>query len=154
MNRSYPSAIEVAVVAYCLFEARSLRWADTPAMHWGWLALLIWCVPIAYHMLHCIRYKLPKGYSPLLLGLAVLTALLGSLSDLNALRHLSLAFGLAGLMPLCWPMLIWLPTAAAWMPAFGYFARYYPLPLINLMEPTLAVIGTTTLLTWQLRRNR
>lgn len=142
--------IEIAVIAYCTWQASDLptAWYGTPSMRWGWLAMLIWCLPI---LIYFIRRR-PLGSNPLLLGMAILSSFLGSIGSLHILQHLGLAFALAALLPLSWPMLIWVPSAASWMSAFGWFARFYPLAIVIVLQIGIALLGTCLMLIDQRQR--
>lgn len=154
MSSSYPSWIEIAVLTYCGWEASALfsNWTSTPSIRWGGAAFILWCLPVIVHQIRSVLNGTSKGCSYGLLGLAVGATLAGSLGQLNALRYLGLALALGGLLPYSWPMWIWLPTAASWFPALGWFARYISLTSIHFLQIAIALMGVVAMGYAQMRR--
>lgn len=147
MKQGLPTLLECAVLAYCGFAAADLRWAHTPAIRYGGIAFLIWLLPLFVQLGLSWWQQRPKGYSLPLLAAAVVITLLGQLGSLNAFSYLGLALALAGLLPLAWPMLIWVPAALSWMPAFGWLMRDFALTTIHLTSIALALLGTCVMFT-------
>lgn len=154
MNRSLPTWIELAVLAYCGWQARDLDWMSTPAVRWGGLAFVLWCLPVLWNQTLAIRSEQVKGYTMPLLLLAVICSLVGSLGSLRVLTHVGLALALAGILPFSAAQLIWLATAVAWMPAFGWLARSLALGTIHLLQFGIVAVGTGVLLAWQSTQRR
>lgn len=150
IDKRYPTWLEFAVVAYCVWQAWDLEWASTPAVRRGGLAFALWCIPIGWNQSQAIRHDRAKGYTAFLLCAGVLFALLGSMGSLRVLTHLGLACALAGTIPFTWPMVIWLASAIAWMPAFGWLLRALSIPIIQLLQFTCVLLGTGIMLwTWR-----
>lgn len=152
MNPRYPSWIELAVLAYCGWQSWDLEWASTPAIRRGGLALALWSMPIVWNQWQAIRQDTAKGNTPILLFAAIVCSLLGSMGSLRVLVHIGLACALAGMLPFSWPMLIWLVSAIAWMPAFGWLSRSLAIPTIHLLQFACVLLGTGVMLSWQWTR--
>lgn len=147
MKPSRPYLLELLIVIYCVWSARDLSWQASPYMRGGTLAFIIWGFPVAFGLAYDAFMQLPHRMTVLLLAIGLLLSFIGVLGDLNALRYLGLALALAGLLPFSWPMLIWIPSAASWMPASGYFLSSLPLPLVVTGEVAIALIGTVAMMT-------
>lgn len=152
MNRSMPSWIELAVVAYCGWQARDLDWVSTPAVRWGGFAFALWCLPVVWNQVQAIRLEIAKGYTLPLLLLAILFSLVGTLGSLRVLKHVGLALALAGTLSFSFSQLFWLATAVAWMPAFGWLARSFSLQTIHMLQFLIVGVGAGALLAWQSTR--
>jgi hypothetical protein len=148
----YPSWIELAILAYCVWQAWDLEWASTPSMRRGGLALALWCMPVFFNQWQAFDQRRPKGATPSLLFAAVLFSAVGSMGSLHVLTHVGLACALAGLIPWSWPMALWLPSAVTWMPAFGWLLRDLSIPMIQLVQFACVLLGTVVMLFWQWRR--
>jgi hypothetical protein len=148
MKRGLPSLIELAVLGYCLWQASDLpaSWLHAPAARYAWIAFLIWIMPVVWHLVECVTSNEDKGYQPIFLGLAVVITLAGTLGSLNALKHVGLAFAIAGMLPFRLENLLWLVTAVAWLPASGYALKALPFSLIPVVQITVATIGSAFLI--------
>ncbi|TXI37710.1 MAG: hypothetical protein E6Q59_07460 [Nitrosomonas sp.] len=148
MKTSYPSPIEFAVLAYCLWQASDLpiSWLHAPLVRYAWIAFIIWCIPTLWHMSRSLLDNTPKGYSPYLLAAAITASLLGSLGSLHLLRHLGLAFAIGGIVPFHYSTLIWMATAIAWLPGFGWMIKSLPLTIIPIIQIVIAAVGSCTMI--------
>jgi len=114
---------QLAVVAVTAVLGGSLLkawlWEVSPFDRWGWLAALVWLVPLVLH-LRCRDQHRPSAVWASFAGLAI--ALAGALGDNNPLCHLGLTLSIAALLPWqpWWPWwLWWVAGAGAWWPATG-----------------------------------
>lgn len=116
----------LAIVAYCAWRAGDLAtaWRVSTYDNLGWLAFLVWLVPIGLARLVGPR---PAEIFPLANRFgtfALLVSLLGTLGSINLLHHFGLALALAALLPgfgiWHWP---WLLAAVSWMPAAGWLGK-------------------------------
>lgn len=110
--------VEALVLGYAMFCARAIvpSWRWTPYDQFGWLAFVIWLVPVWW----ALRRPPSAAGGGLRYSLAATGALLaGAASDINALHHVGLALAVAAFHPPAgrW---VWLVGAAAWMPAAGF----------------------------------
>jgi hypothetical protein len=114
--------IALAITVYCGWQSRGLLsdWRWSPYSRWSALDFLIWLVPLAVECSIIIRAQLKFEPATFLLWTALAFSLIGSLGELNVLRHIGFALALAGSIPWKWIRLPWLLAAATWMPAFGY----------------------------------
>ncbi len=139
-----PTPIELAVLAYCAWQASDLptSWWSAPAVRWAWIAFIIWCIPavvsISSHYISDQNRKL----SPYYLGGAIALSLLGTLGSLHALQHLGFAVAIAAFVPPSLPAVVWLGCCIGWMPGFGWFAKLLPFTVILLLQLGLAAGGS------------
>jgi hypothetical protein len=142
---SFPSLLELAILAYCLWQASDLpkSWLSTPAVKYAWIAFIIWCLPSLWHMAICILYDKPKGSQPWLLGAAILMSLLSELGSLHMFAHIGLTLAIAGLVPFNIGTLVWIASALSWLPGFGWMLNEFPFALIPIIQLAIAICGTT-----------
>lgn len=148
--RSWPW-LETAVLAFCGWTAADLltAWRTSPLDRWGWLAFVIWLAPL---VIAAARRRLAAhSANPVLLGAALATALVARLGDLSVAGHLALALGWAAWLPPSRHAGIWLASAAAWTPAFGWLLRDLVPTALPLTRVVVAALGATTLLNWHRR---
>lgn len=147
MRKGFPSWLEIAIFAYCLIQARDLptSWLTAPAVRYGWVAFLIWFLPVLLYVGLTALRSGDKRSTPLFLVGAILLSLIGVMGSLNILKHSGLALACAGLLPFSWPVLVWLPASIAWMPGFGWLMKAMPFQLIVVMQ-----LAITTLASWVL----
>jgi len=132
----------LVVVAWCAVQSDGLllAWRTSPFDYLGWVALLLWCLPLVSQ---CLRPDLefePGRIEYCLMGAALLVSLLGSMTSLNALKYLGLALAIVALHRWSPANILWFLGAAGWMPAFGYFAaRSIPLAAPANLYLTLAL---------------
>ena len=107
----------LAIAFYTGWNADSLfvAWRHSPFDQADGMAWVIWMIPVCMGLCGDSEARLLW-----LVGALGLT-FLGSLLDLNLLRHLAFALACAGLTDLRRGFWIWLPTALAWMPVLGWF---------------------------------
>ena len=141
-GKSLPLA-EVAILTFCVWLSRDLlnAWHHSPHDQLGWLALVIWLAPLAV----CLAQKKPAATNAYFLGAAILTGLIGELVEFHFLGHAALALALAAWMPLNLRSALWLMTAAAWMPAFGWALGHCPNWLVLTARLALALAGAFSL---------
>ncbi len=119
--------IDLVIILYCAWGVRDLvrAWQTSPFDRFGWLILIVWCLPLA--LLWLDRKAETKGANAILLGTGLCVSALGCLGSLNVLQHCGLACAIVGLRPWSWGSAIWLATAIAWMPALGWVgSRLFP----------------------------
>jgi hypothetical protein len=135
----FPSLIEVAILLYCGWMASDLphSWISTPAVRYEWVAFVIWASTCL-----CYMVFMPKGSTPLFLGLAVVCSLVGSIGSLHILNHLGLALAIAGMLPFSGPQVVWLASFVSWTPALGWFAKLLSPPQEFTLQVLIAIIGS------------
>lgn len=97
-------------------------------------------------MITCIVNDLPKKSQPILLGTAIVLSLMGTLGSLNVLRHVGLAFALAGMVPFSLITMLWLVTGISWLPALGWIVKGLPFGLIPFIQIGLASVGSLAMI--------
>ncbi len=124
-NRS--SLLTFLITLYCLVSSHELfhAWLVAPYERFGWVILLLWCLPLFYWYLFTDKARNRVAPSSILLGVALFFSLIGTLGDLNTLNYVALAIALASSIPLNFLSLFWLLCAAAWMPAIGWLGSHY-----------------------------
>lgn len=151
----------LAIAAYCAFQSDNLllAWRTSPFDYLGWIALLIWCLPIAFMALDPDPEFQLGRVEHALMGTALFVSLLGTMASMNALKYLGLAFSLVAVIRWIPAHFIWFVSAASWMPAFGYFAA----KSIRLTAPTnihviltlrVIIALTAVLIVWQINRKQ
>ena len=143
-----PLLVCFAVVAYCAWQSRDLlgAWRSSPLERFGWVALVLWLVPLAVVQTRRSGItKAPNGNS-ILLWTGLGFTFFGTLGAVNALHYAGLACALAGFVPWSWKIFPWLLSAISWMPAFGYLISQQFPKLVLPARLTLAalVAGWTT----------
>lgn len=150
-----PSLISLGVVAYCGWQSLDLlgAWRTSPFERFGWVALLLWLVPIfAGYASKAAMAGVPNS-NPVLLWLGLGLSFVGTIGEANALHYAGLACALAGTLPWSWKQFPWLLSAIAWMPVFGYLVSHQFPKLVLPARLVLAalVAGWTT---WGICRRR
>lgn len=133
---------EATVLAYCLWQARDLipAWLKSPYDRLGWLALIIWLLPVLYQRRPLCRYR--SHSAPLLLGLGLALSCIGVVGSLNLLNHLGLATTLAGLAPASSRRFPWAVAAVSWIPFLGWIGSHWFPSLILPVRLLLAAAGS------------
>ena len=144
--------VAVAVPFFCAWQSRDLinAWQHSPHDRLDWLALLVWLLPLAACVAGKRRAELSANF--ILLGGAIVTGLLGELSELHFLNHLALALALAGWLKISFRSLPWLLAAVAWMPVFGWWLAPFSEPMILPLRLALALAGALCL--WSSLKNK
>ncbi len=117
---------EASVFAYCLWHAHPLiqAWQKNPSDRFGWLALLIWMLPIAYDRFHHRAH--PKEANTLLLALGLSLSFFGEMGSLNALKYAGLALSFASFTATITPAhALWLLSSIGWMPLMGWAGSHW-----------------------------
>jgi hypothetical protein len=151
----------LAIAAYCAYQSENLllAWRTSPFDHLSWIALLIWCLPIVFMALDpAPEFQLGR-IEHSLMGAALFVSLLGTMTSLNALKYLGLAFSLMAIIRWIPAHIIWFMGAASWMPAFGYFAAKAitataPTNLYLVLALRVAIALTAVLTVWQINRKQ
>jgi len=116
--RSQTFLVALAVTIYCAWSAHDLvgSWSHTPFNRLGWLAFLIWLLPL-------LREAGRRNIEPLpaLLWIALACSLIGTIGEQNFICYFGFSLALAALPH--WPFLsrlLWLAASVSWMTIFGY----------------------------------
>jgi hypothetical protein len=149
--RAHTLLVALAVTAYCAWSARDIvpSWWNAPYNRLGWIAFLIWLIPLA-------REAMRRNIEPfaLLLWGGLGLSLIGTIGEQNALCYLGFSCALAALPHwsfLC--RLLWLAASISWMTVLGYAAERASLsnrPV--LMLRLLAAAGAVSLILFLTRR--
>ena len=124
MAAARPSVVGMAVCLYCGWQCADLlrAWGHAPLERFAWVALLIWCAPVAWMWPRGSEHDAEAQGCPALLGLGLCLALAGALGSLNVIQHVGLALAIGGLLPWSGKRVFWLASAVSWMPVFGWLA--------------------------------
>lgn len=123
-NSSYLLAL--LVLAYCIWNARDLHqsWFYISLYeHYSWIILIIWLLPLLYYWTFTSRPK-EQNMNSILLGLALITSLLGVLGSLHILNYIGLALAFAVFVPWSASTWVWLICSFLWMPGSGWIASH------------------------------
>ena len=150
-TRTFP-LVEVSVVFFAAFLSRDLinAWRHSPHDRLGWLALLVWLVPLALRLADISGTGTPANF--ILMGAAIVCGLLGDLAEVHFLDHVALALALGAWLKFSWRTLPWLLSAVAWMPVCGWWLAGFSAGTILTFRLALALAGATCF--WLLKTNR
>jgi hypothetical protein len=141
--------VELAILAFCAWLSRDLlnAWQHSPHDKFGWLALLIWLLPLGWRLWR----KENLAASVWFLGAAIITGAVGELSEFHFLGHAALAFSLAAWLPLSPWLAVWLATALSWMPVLGWELGGFSGGAVLFSRLVLALAGVVCL--WPFRKD-
>lgn len=145
MRYRYPTVVELVAVAYTGFQCRGLasNWLHSPLDRFGWLAFLLWIVPVIYFWLrHGCRRTQKQGTVQAMIATGLALSLLGTLADFNALKHAGLATVLAGLIPFRAGLIPWYVLAITWTSVFTWIAMRFAPTLILPLRLSLSAAAT------------
>lgn len=136
----------VAILLFCAYGCRDLldAWRHSPFDCLGWIALAMWGLPPAVARWEAWEQGGGEngGMATALLGGGLGLSLLGAMGSLNVLQHAGLALSLAGLLPWRRGHVLWLATAASWMPVAGWaLGRYFAVEIVPLVRMGMAAAG-------------
>ncbi len=163
MRQSPLSALGLAIIGFCAWQSTPLgdAWRSSPFDRFGWLAFVIWAIPVFCPASVETRLPLRPTQHTALQGSALALALLGSLGSLNGLCYIGLACSMAALCPWGPRTAVWLAGAISWMPVFGYaMSQCLPnsLPntafVVSIFRLTSAVVATSILLLPMRKKNQ
>lgn len=141
--------LEIALVGYALLANRALvsGWRTAPYDRFGWIAFLIWLVPLGLRSPVAAGAKRMHINRPLAAGLGLAAVLLGQFVEFNVVRQTGLALILISLAPWRSPW-IWAVCACSWLPAAGWLASRFALDptILGLCRVGLASVGVASLL--------
>jgi hypothetical protein len=133
MKFAWPAPVELAVVAFCAWQARDLlaAWQYSATDRLAWCALLIWCLPTLYCWFRTevdaqpgLAAKPNGSASFWLMTAALVSTTLGQLGGIHTLQHFGLATALVALARPSWvTTLPWLIGAVSWMPLLGWLTQ-------------------------------
>ena len=138
--RTFP-LVEVSVVFFAAFLSRDLinAWQHSPHDRLGWLALLVWLVPLALRLVDISGTG--TAANVYLLGATIVCGLLGDLTEVHFLNQVALALALGAWVKFSWRTLPWLLSAVAWMPICGWWLAGFSAGTILTLRLALAVAG-------------
>ena len=141
ITRSWPLA-ELAILFFAMWLSRDLvnAWRHAPHDRLGWLALLVWLAPLALRVKND-RTELSANFY--LLGAAIVSGLLGELTEIHFLNHVALALALGAWLRLSLRSLSWLLAAVAWMPIFGWWLADFSAGMVLIFRLALALAGVS-----------
>lgn len=130
MNRQPLSSfhwLQLAVIILCAIQSQGLyiAWMSAPFEYKGWIAFLFWSLPIPFYWIFKQNIPLERNRSAIMLGIALIASIMGTLSNFNTFHYVSLAVALASLIPFWWPMIAWILLSIVWMPGFGWLISQY-----------------------------
>jgi exosortase/archaeosortase family protein len=141
--------LEAALVGYAVLANRALvgNWRVAPYDHLGWIALLIWLVPLLRRNPASAGARRMQIHRPLVAGLGLAAVLLGQFIEFNVARQTGLALILISLAPWRSPW-IWAGCAGAWLSATGWMASRFAIDptLFALCRVGVALVGVAAIL--------
>lgn len=131
--------VELAILMFAAWQSRDLlnAWQHSPHDHFGWLALLVWLAPLLVQLARGVKLSA----NPFMMGAAIIGGTLGELTELHFFGHLALALVIAAWFKISWRSLLWLATAVAWMPVFGWWLANFSGGTIFAFRLLLALAG-------------
>jgi len=144
--------VALAVTIYCGWSAREMvnSWWHTPFNRLGWLAFLIWLLPLIRET--CRRRIEPL---PVLLWGGLACSLVGTIGEQNSLCYVGVACALAALPQWSFAVrLLWLAASVSWMTIFGYFMQRASVSGANVMRLRLIAVACAISLILFLTRRR
>ncbi|HRY50467.1 MAG TPA: hypothetical protein P5186_20645 [Candidatus Paceibacterota bacterium] len=144
-DRIRMTAIASGVLLYTGIQASDILnyWRTNPYDRWGWLAFIIWCLPIGLSFLHRRFGAGASRPTAPLLGLGLAVSLLGTMGDLSLFKFFGFALSLAAIVPWRWSNLVWIATCVAWIHVLGYFLQWFSSNrlFIHIMRIVIALAG-------------
>ena len=119
----------LAAFAFCIWQAVDLfiGWVSYTAHFFGWIALIIWGVPLVLYLIQRIAQKQRFYVNPFLILLGPAVAFIGMKVSLHVLQHVGLSLCFLALLPLRITSLTWWAGAGLWMPAWEWlWGRFFP----------------------------
>lgn len=113
-----------------------VAWSRSPFEQFAWIALLLWICPIFF--------RKSEAHMPILF-LGFFFAIIGWVGDLNFLQHVGLACSVGSLLISRYSHIIWLVSAIAWMPAFGWIGSHYFFEYVIIARIFLVLVGLASL---------
>ncbi len=137
--------VHLAILAYPAYYCQNLlaSWFDSPYARYGWLALILFVLPILY-FIGAKRYT-PLA-SPMLAFLSLLFTLFGVMSSFNVLKQTGLLLALASIFPFTPTLLPWMISGSSWMTASGYFGAYFSIETTTILRLGISIAGSLYLL--------
>ncbi len=132
--------VQIPIALYCLWNARDLlgAWEHCLYDRYGWLVMLIWCMPLLSLQLARQKSKASSSIQSLYTGAGLLLSFTGSIGSLNLLQYAGLALVLAGWIPFSRVQLFWLLASLSWMPALGWIGSRFFLDHVLMVRVLLA----------------
>ncbi|MES2706234.1 MAG: hypothetical protein V4726_06465 [Verrucomicrobiota bacterium] len=126
----------IAAWLYAVWQSRDLShaWMDSPYDKAGFLAFLIWCLPV---LLKIWRE------SPMRMGwfaAGVLISLAGSIGELNFVKYAGLAVVTCGFLPPGRVSWVQLAGAVCWMPLLGWVISSGGVTAVNSLRVITALV--------------
>lgn len=149
MNWRIPGlTAERAVLVFCVWQAVDLltAWQHSPFDGLGWLAFGIWLTPTLASAFRSSPAG-PKLYRNAgLAWVALLSCLVGMVTDTHFFKHCALAFACAAVTPPFRFWRIWLVASLTWMPLLGWLLA--GLPWLAVVLVRLGVTAVAALVGW------
>jgi exosortase/archaeosortase family protein len=138
--------LEILLLSYCAWRSDNLvgAWFHNPFDRLGWVAFLIWLLPVAVSIFTADVTRANANGSRLgLMGIGLGLTFLGDLGDLNFSRQLGLAMLLMSFASRSCAVL-WCVSAVAWLPAAGWLgSRFGVTPeVFGPLRVGVAVLGS------------
>lgn len=148
MTRRHPF-FAIAVLGFCAWQSRGLfdAWRHAPFDHLGWLAFAVWVLPVALTL--CRNGAAIEINESLLLA-AALCSLIGAATDINLVQHIAFAAALGIFAYSKRRLAVWLATAAAWMPVFGWLTSNFGTGRVAFVR-IVAAVAASAWACWTLR---
>lgn len=146
------------VVVLCAWQALPPlvnAWRHSPFDRLGWIAFLLWLIPVGAVFLRPRSAGLRTGEDAaapaslpgrrpalrVLSWIALIIVVLAVVVDMNALRYVALALALGAWMPRRAWAWVWLVLALAWMPALGWLGAGLKASGVNVLRVLLGALA-------------
>lgn len=138
--------LAVAVFLYCAWNALDLvdlflinDWRIAPAV-----SLSIWLLSGVIYIY--LMRKIPYHTNYILVIIALISSLLGTLGSLHIFQHIGFACAYAALLPWTKGVIPWLMGAISWMPSLQWLGSFVGLGIMTPLRISLALLAAIWLI--------
>lgn len=141
----YSSLIAQCIIAaFCSVKAYLILFSmtDLNANLFVLISFLLWLSPLIVFLIrNGLTSWANSSFNPTLAIVGLISTIIGSVIELNALKNLGFSFALASLLPLCsLQHLIWTAGSLLWMPLFTFFcSKIFP-NYVELLRVLLTIV--------------
>lgn len=140
-------SVQLAVAIYCAWNARDLAiaWQHNRYDRYGWIVLLIWCLPLILLMFVPSRRKASEKSQSVYTAAGLLFSFIGAIGSLNFFEYVGLALIMANWMPFSWLQILWVLSSLSWMPVLGWIGSRFFLDHILMVRILLSFSASALL---------
>lgn len=131
--------LELAIVLFSAWLSRDIltAWCHSPRDQFAWLAMIVWLAPLAMRIIS----QETASPSVIFLTAAILIGACSGFLQIHALGHIALVLAMAARITRSKANIVWMISALAWMPLFGWGAAGISNSWILIARLALAIVG-------------